>query len=146
MIKKIDTFKVAPKGMKPLLDMEAYLAKETTIEPLVKELIKIRASQINGCAYCLNMHTTDTLKLGETAQRIFLLNAWQETNLFTDKEKAVLELVEKVTLIADFEVEEDIYDNLKQYFDEKEIVDLVLYIATINAWNRLNIVFNNLVV
>jgi len=146
MIKKLDTFKLTPKGMKPLLDMEAYLGKETTIEPLIRELIKMRASQINGCAYCLNMHTTDTLKLGETAQRIFLLNAWQETNLFTDKEKAVLEFVEKVTLIADFDLDEEVYENLSQYFSDKEIVDLTLYIATINAWNRLNIVFNNLVV
>ena len=146
MIKKLDTFKLTPKGMKPLLDMEAYLAKETTIEPLTRELIKMRASQINGCAYCLNMHTKDTLKLGETAQRIFLLNAWQETNLFSDKEKAVLEFVEKVTLIADFDLNEEVYENLSQYFSDKEIVDLTLYIATINAWNRLNIVFNNLIV
>lgn len=146
MIKKLDTFKLTPKGMKPLLDMEAYLGKETTIEPLTRELIKMRASQINGCAYCLNMHTTDTLKLGETAQRIFLLNAWQETNLFSDKEKAVLEFVEKVTLIADFDLDEEVYENLSQYFSDKEIVDLTLYIATINAWNRLNIVFNNLIV
>lgn len=146
LIKKIDCFKVAPKGMNHILKMEDYLKKETTIEPRLQELIKIRASQINGCAYCLNMHTEDALKLGETNQRIFLLNAWQETNAFTHKEKIVLEFVEKTTLIADYHLDEDVYEDLSHYFSDKEIVDLVLYVIQINTWNRINVVFNNLII
>lgn len=143
MIKKIDYFKLASKGMNLILEMENYFAKDTTLEPLLKELIKIRASQINGCAFCLNMHTRDTLKLGETNQRIFLLNAWEETDLFTPKEKTALELVEKVTLIAEYHLDEYMYEKLNIHFSDKEIVDIVLLINQINTWNRLNIVFNN---
>lgn len=143
MIKKIDYFKVAPAGAKLLLDTEKYLTKETTIEPRLKELIKIRASQINGCAYCLNMHTADAVKLGETTQRIFLMSAWQETDLFTPKERIVLEFVEKVTLIADYHLDEDIYEELHKHFTDKDIVDLMLIITQINTWNRMNVVLNN---
>lgn len=123
--------------------METYLKNDTTLEPILKELIKIRVSQLNGCAYCLNMHTRDTLELGETTQRIFLLNAWGETNLFTPKEKAVLSFVEKVTLISDFHLDEDTYEALSVFFSDKEIVDIVLTTTQINTWNRLNVVFND---
>lgn len=144
MIKKIDYLKVAPAGAKLLLDTEKYLNKETTIESSLKELIKIRASQINGCAHCLDMHTRDALKLGETSQRIFLISTWQETNLFTPKEQIVLEFVEKVTLIADYHLDEDIYEELHKYFTDKDIVDIMFIITQINTWNRMNIVFNRL--
>lgn len=142
MSKKIDYFKIAPKAMKNLLNMENYFHNEITIDPIIKELIKIRASQINGCAYCLNMHTVDALKIGETAQRIFLVSAWWETDLFSEKEKAVLSLTEHVTLISDGVPEEVVEDVLK-FFTEEELVDLVLMISQINTWNRINVSSHN---
>ncbi len=142
MAKKIDYFKIAPKVKNNLLNMENYFHKESTIDPIIRELIKIRASQINGCAYCLNMHTVDSLKIGETAQRIFLISAWWETNLFTEKEKAVLSLTEHVTLVSDGVPEEVVNDVLK-FFTEEELVDLVLMIAQINTWNRINVASHN---
>ena len=99
MVKKTNFFEVAPKAMGNLIRMENYFRDESTIDPIIKELIKIRASQINGCAYCLNMHTIDALKIGETQQRIFLVSAWWETELFTSKEKAVLRLTEHITQV-----------------------------------------------
>lgn len=141
-MKKENFFKVVPKAMKHLLDMEQSLS-QSSIDPKTKELIKIRASQINGCAYCLNMHTTDALKLGETAQRIFLLNAWEETDLFTPKEKVVLELTERLTLISDNRIDDDFYNEIVKYFTEEEFAYLVLMISQINTWNRINISINN---
>lgn len=142
MIIKLDYFKIAPKGMKIMFEMENYLGKDTTLEPLLQELIKIRVSQINGCAFCLNYHTADSIKMGETSQRIFLLNTWDETNLFTAKEKVAIDFAEKITLIADYSMDESAYDQLKVHFTDKEIVDLMLVITQINSWNRINITFN----
>ena len=122
--------------------MEKYFAT-IEIDPILKELVKIRASQLNGCAFCLNMHTIDALKIGETAQRIFLLNAWTETDLFDEKEKLVLELTEKLTLVADSHIDDDLYNRLAKYFTDKEFADLVLLIAQINVWNRINIATQN---
>lgn len=142
-MQKEDFFKVAPEAMKNMLALESYFHNHTTIDPKIMELIKIRASQINGCAYCLNMHTKDALKIGETAQRIFLINAWEETSLFTEKEKVVLELTERLTLISDNRIDEELYQEVKKYFSDKEFVDLVLMIAQINTWNRINISTGN---
>lgn len=144
MLKKIDYFKLAPNGVKHMLGMEKYLKEETTITPKMFELIKIRASQINGCAYCLNMHTNDAIAMGETPQRIFLLNAWEETDLYTPAEKLVLEFVEKVTLISEYEIDKDLYFDLSEHFTDKEIVDLLFIITQINTWNRFGIVLNDL--
>lgn len=142
MIKKLDYFKLAPKGMKIMFEMEDYLAKETTIEPLLQELIKIRVSQINGCAFCLNYHTSDAIKMGETNQRLFLLNTWDETDLFTQKEKIAVDFAEKITLIADYTMDESSYEQLSVHFTDKEIFDLMLITTQINSWNRINITFN----
>lgn len=139
MAEKINLFKEAPNAMKVMMAMEKYLHEETTIAPLLLELIKTRVSQINGCAYCLDMHVKDALKLGESAQRIYLLPAWRETSLFTPKEKLVLELAERVTLISDYEIDEDLESELLKEFTKKEFVDLLIAIAQINSWNRLNI-------
>lgn len=141
-MKHTNLYKEVPNGMKNYLAMEEYF-KTIDIDPILVELIKIRASQINRCAFCLNMHTIDALKLGETAQRIFLLNAWEETDLFSDKEKAVLELTEKLTLISSNTIDQALYDKLKVYFDKTEFSNLVLLITQINAWNRTSIAVQN---
>lgn len=139
MSQRIDYYKVASNGLKPLLAMESYLGEQTTLDPLLKELIKIRVSQINGCAYCLNMHTTDTRKLGETEQRINCVSAFEECGFYSDQEKSALRLAEKMTLISDNHISNELYDDLRTYFDEKEYCDLVLTISQINSWNRIAI-------
>lgn len=141
-MKKDNFFKMIPHAMKPLIDMETQLGK-TSISPITKELIKMRASQINGCAYCLNMHTIDALKLGETNQRIFLLNAWRETDLFNDEEKATLELVERLTVPTAHHIDDALYDRLAKFYTDEEFAYLVLMIAQINTWNRINIATQN---
>ena len=137
-MKKLNFFKTVPNGMKNLLNMETYI-KETNFDPILVELVKIRASQINGCAYCLNMHHIDALKIGETNQRIVLLDAWEETDMFSEKEKLVLELTEKLTLIANYHIDDDLCERLGKYFSNEDFANLVLMISQINTWNRINI-------
>lgn len=139
-MKKLDFYKTIPETMKKVIAVEASLKGK--LEPILIELIKIRASQINGCAYCLNMHTIDALKLGETNQRIFLLNAWQETDLFTEKEKLVLELTEKLTLVHDNHIDDDFYQRLSKYFSNEDFAYMVAMISQINFWNRISISAN----
>ena len=111
------------------------------LEHSTLELVKIRASQINGCAYCLDMHTKDARALGETEQRIYALSAWRETPFFTDRERAALEWTEAVTQVASSHVSDSVYDAVAPYFSESEIVALTFAVVTINAWNRLAISF-----
>ena len=134
MQERINLAKITPDGYKALLALEAHL-QTTGIEPLHKELIKIRASQINGCAYCLDMHTKDARKLGETEQRIYTLNAWRETPFFSAKERAILALTEEVTLIAGH-VSDETYQNAFNELGEKLLGEVILAICVINAWNR----------
>ena len=129
--------KVAPEAYQAMLGLEKYIAT-TSIPPVLKELIKIRASQVNGCAYCINMHTADARKLGVTEQRIYLLSAWREADVYTDEEKAVLALTEEVTLISNH-VSEETYENAAKYYDEKSLAEIIMMIITINAWNRIGI-------
>ena len=105
------------------------------------ELIKIRASQINGCAYCLDMHTKDARQAGETEQRIYALNAWRETPFFTDRERAALEWTEAVTRVGDSHVSDDVYQRVSAQFDEAELVALTFGVIAINSWNRLSVSF-----
>jgi AhpD family alkylhydroperoxidase len=105
------------------------------------ELVKIRASQINGCAYCIDMHTKDARAAGETEQRIYALSAWRETPFFTDRERAALEWTEAVTRIADTHAPDEVYDDVRQHFDEQELVTLTFAVVVINAWNRLAVPF-----
>jgi AhpD family alkylhydroperoxidase len=128
---------VAPDAYKAMMALETYMAS-TSLKPLHKEMIKIRASQINGCAYCINMHTIDARKLGETEQRIYLLNAWRESDIYTEEEKAILALTEEITLISKHATEE-VYANAARHFNEKELADIMMMIVTINAWNRIGI-------
>jgi AhpD family alkylhydroperoxidase len=111
------------------------------LEPALRELVKTRASQINGCAYCLDMHTKDARAAGETEQRLFALNAWRETPFFSNRERAALEWTERVTLIADEGVPDDLYALARKHFSEEELVKLTLAVVQINGWNRLAITF-----
>ena len=111
------------------------------IEHTLFELVKIRASQINGCAYCIDMHTKDARRAGETEQRIYALNAWRETPFFTDRERAALEWTEQVTRVADTHVPDEVYQRSTAQFDEAELVALTFAVIVINSWNRLAISF-----
>lgn len=135
MSDRINILKNEPEAYKAMKTLENYIAT-SKVTPIQKELIKIRASQINGCAYCINMHARDARKIGETEQRIYLLNAWRETSLFTEEEKAILALTEEVTLIAKG-VSDDIYQQAAKLFDEHYLAQIIMIIVTINAWNRI---------
>lgn len=136
-------YEIAPDGMKIIMDMEKY-TKKTAIERRLRELIKIRVSQINGCAYCLNMHTADARKMGETEQRIYCVSAWQECEFYAEEEKVALELAEHVTLIPTKRVPDALYQRVREHYDEKQYVDLILIINQINNWNRISIAMGNI--
>lgn len=121
-------------------ELEKYVAA-SGLEHSLDELLKTRASQINGCAYCLDMHTKDARKAGETEQRLYALSAWRETPFFTDRERAALEWTEALTLISENDVPDSLYDEVRKHFDEKEMVALSIAIVAINGWNRLSIGF-----
>jgi AhpD family alkylhydroperoxidase len=115
--------------------------QQTGLEHDLLELVKIRASQINGCAYCLDMHTKDARAQGETEQRIYALSAWREAPFYSERERAALEWSEAVTRVSDTHVPDETYEQVRTQFDEKEIVALTYAVVTINAWNRLAIAF-----
>ena len=138
MKERINLSKVDPKAFEAMLGLEKYLA-ESGLDKKLFELIKTRASQINGCAYCINMHTRDAMKIGETTQRLFLLDVWRETNLFTDKEKAVLALTEAMTLIVNSPISDKIYNTAKEHLSDKEFAAVIMAIVAINGWNRIAI-------
>jgi len=129
---------VNPEGYRAMLGLEQYL-NESTIDKNLLELIKIRASQINGCAFCLEMHTKDARKLGETEQRIYLLNAWREAPYYTPQERSVLALTEAITLISNNQVPDEVYQEAAKHYSQKELADIIMAIITINAWNRIAI-------
>jgi len=135
---RIDYRKFAQQPLKPLLEVEQYLAG-CGLDHKLLHLIKMRASQINGCAYCLDMHSLDARAAGETEQRLYTLDAWGETPFFTDRERAALAWTEAVTLVSQGHVPDDVYEETKKHFSEKEIVDLTLAVGMINMWNRLAI-------
>lgn len=136
--KRIKIHEVAPEAYKAMLKLETYL-HSTSLSPVEKELIKIRASQINGCAYCLNMHTRDARKLGETEQRIYLLSVWRETDLYTETEKVILSLTEEVTLISKGGLSEETYQKAEELLGKEKLAEVIMAIVTINAWNRIGV-------
>jgi AhpD family alkylhydroperoxidase len=138
MEKRVNIQETEPQAYKAMYALEGYLAT-SQLSKTHKELIKIRASQINGCAYCIDMHTKDALKYGETTQRIFLLNAWRETDLFTEEEKAVLAITEEVTLIHSQGLSDKTYQKAEAILDKNYIAQTIVAVATINAWNRIAI-------
>jgi AhpD family alkylhydroperoxidase len=124
--------------MKAMLGLEKYIS-ECGLDHGLIHLLKMRASQINGCAYCIDMHSIDARALGETEQRLYALDAWRETPFFSDRERAALAWIEAITLVAETHVPDEVYEEVKKYFSEKEIVDLTIVATTINMWNRLAI-------
>lgn len=136
MTKRISIKELEPDAYKAMLELENY-TKTIQIPSLLKQLIKIRASQINCCAYCIDMHTEHALEEGESARRIFALSAWTESHLFSDEERAVLKLTEEVTLISLHGVKEDTYKNVIHFYGEKILAQLIMQIIVINAWNRI---------
>jgi AhpD family alkylhydroperoxidase len=129
---------VAPDAYKAMSGLEGYL-KKSGIDHKLLHMIKLRASQMNGCAYCIDMHWKDARALGETEQRLYGLDAWQESPYYTDRERAALAWTEAVTNLHDGHVSDAVYDQAKSYFSEKELADLTWLVAAINAWNRVAI-------
>jgi AhpD family alkylhydroperoxidase len=127
-----------PAAYKAMLQLELYV-RGSGIDPTLLELIKVRTSQINGCAFCIDMHAKDARLNGETEQRIYALSAWRETPFFTPEERSVLALTEAVTLLATHSVSDEIYDEVSQYFTDDKIANLLMAIVTINGWNRIAI-------
>ena len=140
MQQRLDVMKISPAAYKALSAVQAYV-DQSGLERSLLELVKIRASQINGCAFCLVMHTNDARKHGETDERMYLLDAWHEAPVFTARERAALAWVEAVTLIADSHVPDEVYEEAREHFSEKELVDLTMAVIAINAWNRASIAF-----
>lgn len=137
MTKRIRIDEVESAGYKAVLGMEKFI-ESTPLNKIHKDLIKIRASQINGCAFCIDMHTKDARKAGETEQRIYALNAWRDTPFFTKEERAILALTEEVTLISNH-VSDETYKNAAEVLDETYLAQVILAIITINMWNRIGI-------
>lgn len=137
MSKRLVMSEIEPKAYEVMYGFEKYLAK-TNLEPSLKELIKIRVSQINGCAFCINLHTKDARKMGETEQRIYALNAWRETPYFNETERVVLALAEEVTYIHQG-VSDATYQNAAKVLDLQTLAQTIMAIIAINAWNRIAI-------
>jgi AhpD family alkylhydroperoxidase len=129
---------MSPAAFKAMYGLEAYLA-QSSIEPKLKHMLKLRASQINGCAYCIDMHSKDARALGESEQRLYGLDAWEESPYYTERERAALAWIESVTRVAETHVPDEAFDRVRAHFSEQEVVDLTFLAATINAWNRLAI-------
>jgi AhpD family alkylhydroperoxidase len=122
-----------------MLALETYVRKSSGLDPSLLELVRMRSSQINGCAYCLEMHTDEALRLGEKPERMTALDGWHESPLYTDKERAVLAWVDEVTLIAEKHASKEAFDRLKSHFSDEEIGWLILAVVQINSWNRIAI-------
>jgi AhpD family alkylhydroperoxidase len=140
MQQRIDVTKVTPAAYKAVAALQAYV-DQSGLDAKLRELIKIRASQINGCAYCLAMHTRDARKIGETDERMHLLDAWREAPVFSARERAALAWTEALTLITQGHVADEVYDEVRKQFSEKEIIDLTAAVCAINTWNRIAISF-----
>ena len=138
---RLDSTKVAPGAYQAMLALEGFVRKAWKQEPGLIELVKMRASQINGCAFCLDMHSKDARAEGETEQRLYALNAWRETPFFTDRERAALAWAEAVTLVTEGHVPDEVYEEARKHFSEEEMVNLTMAVVTINGWNRLAISF-----
>ena len=138
MGKRINLSEVDPQAYEAMIGLEEYLA-QSGLDKSLYELIKTRASQINKCAFCINMHTRDALALGEASQRLFLLDAWRETNLYTEKERAVLALPEAITLLPNGDVPDDVYQDATKCLAPQELAAVIMAIVTINGWNRIAI-------
>ena len=142
MQQRLSLPKIAPNAYKALGGVETYL-RACGLEPRLIQLVKMRASQINGCAYCLDMHSREARHVGETEQRLYLLDAWQESSLYSERERAALAWTEALTRIAETHAPDETYEALLAHFNEKEIVDLTVLVGQINLWNRVAISLRN---
>lgn len=133
---------IAPGAFVAMRGLESYV-RQSGLEPSLLELVRTHASQINHCAYCLDMHTKDARAAGESEQRLYSLSAWRETPFYTERERAALSWTEAVTRIADRSVPDELYQEARRYFTEKELVDLTMAVIAINGWNRLAISFRS---
>ncbi|MBS0293898.1 MAG: carboxymuconolactone decarboxylase family protein [Proteobacteria bacterium] len=140
MTQRLDYKNASPKGFAAMLTLEQH-ARTSGLEHGLLELVKTRVSQLNGCAFCLDMHTKDARAAGESEQRLYLLPAWREAPMYSPRERAALAWAEAVTLLKHQEVPDDVYQQARQQFDEKALVDLTLAIVAINGWNRLSVAF-----
>jgi AhpD family alkylhydroperoxidase len=143
MEQRLDFYKANPAAVKALLGVEERIGK-SALEKSLTELVRLRASQINGCAFCVDMHTTDARKGGETERRLATVVVWRETPFFTDRERAALEWTEAVTLVSHDHVPDAVWEAVRPHFSDEELVDLTLLISAINAWNRLAIAFRKM--
>ena len=137
---RLDAMKVSPAAYHAMLALEMFVRK-SSLEPSLIELVKMRSSQINGCAYCIDMHSKDARAAGESEQRLYALNAWRETPFFTDRERAALAWTEAVTLVAEDHVPDAAFEEARRQFSDEELVNLTMAVVTINGWNRLSIAF-----
>jgi AhpD family alkylhydroperoxidase len=139
---RLNPYSVVPKMMKAVAALDGVV-QSGGLEPSLVELVKTRASQINGCAYCLYMHTRDARAGGESEARLYLLDAWRESSLYTDRERAAIAWTEAVTLVAQTHVPDDVYEDVRTHFDDEELVKLTLLVTMINVWNRIAISFRS---
>ena len=137
---RIDVMRVSPKVLQAMYGLQNTV-NSSGLERNLLELVKMRASQINGCAYCLDMHSKDARAAGETEQRLYLLDAWREVALYSERERAALEWTEALTRIGDGHVPDAVYASVREHFSEEELVNLGLAVVAINGWNRLSIAF-----
>jgi len=137
---RMNYYKASPESINAVMELEKHVVA-SGLEPSLIELVKTRASQINGCAYCIHMHTADARKHGETEERLYLLNAWRESPLYTARERAALAWTEALTLIAETHAPDEAWEAVRAEFSEAEIVKLTVLIGTINTWNRIAIGF-----
>jgi AhpD family alkylhydroperoxidase len=135
---RLNPYAAAPETMKAVAAIEPVIAA-SGLEPSLIELVKTRASQINGCAFCIHMHTKDARAHGETEERLYLLNAWRESPLYTERERAALAWTESLTLIAETHAPDDVYEEVRKHFNETETTNLTVLIGLINTWNRVAI-------
>jgi len=137
---RLNASHLSPAGYRAMVGLEEYV-RTSGLEASLLELVRMRASQINGCAYCLDMHSKDARAEGESEQRLYVLNAWREAPFYSDRERAALAWTEAVTLVSQTHVPDDVYDEARKYFSEQELVNLTLAVVAINGWNRLAISF-----
>ena len=140
---RLNAQQVSPAAYTAMVGLGTFVRKASKLEPSLVELVRMRASQINGCAYCIDIHSKDARSAGETEQRLYALTSWRETPFFTARERAALAWTEALTLITEGHVPDDIYELTKQSFSDEELVNLTLAVITINGWNRLAISFRS---
>ncbi|MDR3442887.1 MAG: carboxymuconolactone decarboxylase family protein [Legionella sp.] len=142
MSSRINYMKASPEAIKAMMELERFI-NQCGLEKTLLNLVKLRASQINGCSYCVDLHSSEARKEGESERRLSAVVAWQETSFFSERERAALAWTEAVTLLVKTHAPDDLYQELTQHFSEKEVVDLTVAIATINAWNRIAVSFRS---